>query len=150
MSSPGVPDQPPPEDPWVSHRDFYVPPGQTPGLPSSQPNPEQLRRHRWGPIRRAPSWILIGFITLWRRIVSPLYGQVCTYYPSCSAYGLEAVTVHGLLRGAALTLWRILRCNPFSSGGIDHVPASGRLWRCSEVPEIVRLNHPPMDPDDGA
>lgn len=133
---------------WVRHTDFYVEAGNQPGVPGPQPSSEELRRGHWGWVRKAPSVLLVLFIKAWRKLISPLYGQVCTFYPSCSAYGLEAVTTHGLARGSGLTLWRILRCNPFSSGGIDHVPAGRRLWPSRKVPEIVRLNHPPMDPPD--
>lgn len=70
----------------------------------------------------APRNALIAFIIGWRRVISPLYGQVCRYYPSCSAYGLGAVQRFGVVGGGALTLWRILRCNPWSRGGIDNVP----------------------------
>ena len=140
----------PPADPvgrprWVRHEDFYVEPGQIPGVPQEQPNDLQIRRRRWGWLRQAPSYVLVLFIKAWRKLISPLYGQVCSFYPSCSAYGLEAVTAHGLVRGSGLTLWRILRCNPFSGGGINHVPAAQRLWPREQVPEIVWLNHPPMD-----
>ena len=58
----------------------------------------------------------------YRRVISPLLGQRCRYYPSCSAYALEALERHGPLRGLALAVWRLLRCNPFSPGGVDHVP----------------------------
>ncbi|WP_223881116.1 membrane protein insertion efficiency factor YidD [Nesterenkonia ebinurensis] len=102
----------------------------------------------WKLWRRAASYPLVLFISLWRRLISPLYGNVCSFYPSCSAYGLEAVTVHGLFRGSGLTAWRILRCNPFSGGGVDHVPPSERTWPYNEVPEIIRLNHPPIPPDE--
>lgn len=63
----------------------------------------------------------IAFIVFWRRTISPLYGDVCRFYPSCSAYGLGSIQQHGFLKGAALTSWRILRCNPFSRGGVDEV-----------------------------
>jgi putative membrane protein insertion efficiency factor len=57
----------------------------------------------------------------YRKLISPLYGDVCRYYPSCSAYGLGSVQQRGIVVGSALTAWRILRCNPWSSGGIDDV-----------------------------
>ncbi|SFR67362.1 putative membrane protein insertion efficiency factor [Agromyces sp. CF514] len=64
----------------------------------------------------------------YRAAISPLYGDVCRYYPSCSAYGLGSVQQRGLLIGSALTAWRILRCNPWTAGGIDDVrpPAHDR------------------------
>lgn len=52
----------------------------------------------------------------------------CRYYPTCSEYGVRAVRTHGAIKGLILTAWRILRCNPFSRGGVDHVPPKGR-WR---------------------
>ncbi|SIO02167.1 putative membrane protein insertion efficiency factor [Agromyces cerinus subsp. cerinus] len=60
----------------------------------------------------------------YRAAISPLYGDVCRYYPSCSAYGLGSVQQRGLLVGSALTAWRILRCNPWSAGGVDDVRAA--------------------------
>ena len=74
-------------------------------------------------------WLMIGFITAWRKLVSPLYGNVCKYYPTCSSYGLEAVKIHGAIKGGALTIWRILRCNPWSMGGYDPVPGSDAALR---------------------
>lgn len=65
----------------------------------------------------------VGVLLLrgYRAVISPLYGNVCRYYPSCSAYGLGSVQQHGLIVGSVLTAWRILRCNPWSAGGIDDV-----------------------------
>lgn len=72
-------------------------------------------------------WLLprnagVLLIRAYRAVVSPLYGDVCRYYPSCSAYGLGAVQHRGLVIGSALTGWRIVRCNPWSAGGVDDVP----------------------------
>jgi uncharacterized protein len=66
--------------------------------------------------------LLIGFLRAYRLLISPLYGQVCRFHPSCSAYALEAVTLHGSLRGSWLAGRRILRCHPWNPGGYDPVP----------------------------
>jgi hypothetical protein len=68
-------------------------------------------------------YLLIGLLKAYRFAISPLYGQVCRYHPSCSAYALEAVTVHGALKGTWLSVRRVGRCNPWSRGGYDPVPA---------------------------
>jgi putative membrane protein insertion efficiency factor len=60
----------------------------------------------------------------YRATISRLYGDVCRYYPSCSAYGLGSVQQRGLLVGGLLTAWRIVRCNPWAAGGIDEVRAA--------------------------
>jgi putative membrane protein insertion efficiency factor len=69
-------------------------------------------------------YLIIAFIKAWRAVVSPWYGPVCRYYPSCSAYGLEAVRLHGAAKGSWLIVRRLLRCNPWSRGGVDPVPGS--------------------------
>ncbi len=119
---------------WLRHRDYYVEKGEQPGLPGPAPSDEEVRSQHWGWLRRAPSYPLVLFVMAWRRVISPLYGQVCAFYPSCSAYGLEALTTHGLIRGGALTAWRVLRCNPFTGGGVDHVPCAHRIWLTEELP----------------
>lgn len=73
---------------------------------------------------RSPlSWILIGLLKAYRFAISPLYGQVCRYHPTCSAYALEAVTLHGSIKGSWLAVRRIGRCHPWAAGGYDPVPA---------------------------
>jgi putative membrane protein insertion efficiency factor len=66
--------------------------------------------------------IIAAPIRGYRRFISPVIPARCRFYPSCSAYGLEAVAVHGPVRGPLLTIWRILRCHPFHPGGYDPVP----------------------------
>lgn len=61
-------------------------------------------------------------IVTYQWTLRPLIGANCRFHPSCSHYGIEAVTEHGALRGTALTTWRILRCNPWNAGGYDPVP----------------------------
>ena len=67
-------------------------------------------------------YLLIGFLKLYRLLISPLYGEVCRYYPSCSAYALEAVQVHGSIKGSWLAVRRLARCHPWAPGGVDKVP----------------------------
>lgn len=69
-------------------------------------------------------FVLIAFVKLWRRFISPLYGDVCKYYPTCSAYGLEALQLHGALKGSWLIVRRLSRCHPWAAGGFDPVPGS--------------------------
>jgi hypothetical protein len=67
-------------------------------------------------------------IKLYQKAVSPLTGQRCKYYPSCSEYAVQAITKFGILRGLVLAGWRLLRCNPWSHGGFDPVEDQ-RLFR---------------------
>jgi putative membrane protein insertion efficiency factor len=63
----------------------------------------------------------IGLIRLYRATLSGWLGGQCRFFPSCSLYAEEAIREHGAVRGTVLAAWRILRCNPFGDGGIDHV-----------------------------
>ncbi len=62
-------------------------------------------------------------IVAYRRVISPALPRRCKYYPTCSAYAVEALQEFGILRGLVLAVWRVLRCNPFSDGGYDPVEA---------------------------
>lgn len=73
-------------------------------------------------IALAPRNSLIFFLKGYRRLISPLYGQVCRFYPSCSSYALTAVQCHGAIRGSTLAIRRLARCHPWSEGGVDDVP----------------------------
>jgi uncharacterized protein len=68
------------------------------------------------------SKVLVLLIRAYQYALSPMFGQRCKYYPSCSNYAIEALRVHGVVRGVGMATWRILRCNPFSHGGFDPVP----------------------------
>jgi uncharacterized protein len=70
----------------------------------------------------AAARILLVLLAGYRRFVSPLLGPHCRFYPSCSAYAVEAVRGHGALRGSWLTVRRLSRCHPFHPGGLDPVP----------------------------
>ena len=60
-------------------------------------------------------------IRLYQRAISPALPQRCKYYPTCSEYAVQAVRSYGILKGLVLAAWRLLRCNPWSHGGIDFV-----------------------------
>ncbi len=66
--------------------------------------------------------VLLALIRFYQTAISPNTRPHCKYYPTCSQYGFEAIERFGALKGSALALWRILRCNPFSKGGYDPVP----------------------------
>ena len=66
--------------------------------------------------------IFIQIIKIYQRYISPYKGTKCPYFPSCSQYGIEAFQKYGFFKGSFLTAYRIMRCNPFSKGGIDPVP----------------------------
>ena len=63
--------------------------------------------------------IALAIIRFYRRWISPLLAPRCRFEPTCSAYAYEAIIRHGLLRGVALTIWRLLKCQPFHRGGFD-------------------------------
>ena len=70
-------------------------------------------------------YLAIVPVQLYRWFVSPLFPNTCKYYPSCSRYAIDALRQHGVLRGSILAGWRLLRCNPWSHGGVDHVRPRG-------------------------
>ncbi len=72
--------------------------------------------------------LLVGLARAYQLLLSPLSPGSCKYHPSCSQYALDALGTHGLARGGVLAGWRLLRCNPWSHGGVDHV-ADQTLFR---------------------
>ena len=71
--------------------------------------------------------LVTALIRLYQWTLSPLLGPKCRFYPSCSNYALEAIQRFGILHGGWLTLKRLGRCHPWHPGGIDPVPATGRM-----------------------
>lgn len=65
---------------------------------------------------------MIGLIRFYQRNISPRKVSCCRFIPTCSVYAIEAIETHGCIKGGILSLWRILRCNPFCKGGYDPVP----------------------------
>jgi putative membrane protein insertion efficiency factor len=104
-------------------------------------------------------YLAIGFVHVYRWAVSPLLGNRCKYHPSCSQYALGAFREYGFLKGLILVGWRLLRCNPWSHGGVDYakdqslfqrggthgspasplLPGAGNSFRRSATPGQARL-----------
>ena len=83
-------------------------------------------------------------IIIYRKFISPLTPARCKYYPTCSSYCLEAFSRHGVIKGSILSGWRLLRCNPWSLGGVDKVPEK------LSYKDIVTGNmRKKKDPDNG-
>lgn len=82
-----------------------------------------VRRTLWAV--GAPARVLLaGAIRVYQVTFSGAFGGRCKYYPSCSSYALTAIRTHGACKGTLLATWRLLRCNPMSLGGVDHVPSA--------------------------
>ncbi|WP_273166189.1 membrane protein insertion efficiency factor YidD [Actinomyces israelii] len=77
-------------------------------------------------------------VRFYQACISPALPRRCRYYPTCSAYAVEAVRVHGALKGVLLAAWRLARCNPLTPGGVDHVPDPGR-WRYHYPHDVPRF-----------
>ncbi len=76
-------------------------------------------------LNRLVARLLILLVRLYQIAISPFLGNNCRFYPSCSSYMIEAIQVHGVLKGLYLGTRRILRCHPYSDGGLDPVPPCG-------------------------
>lgn len=79
----------------------------------------------WKGIAKAP-------INFYRAVISPHKPPTCRFYPTCSAYGLEAIDKHGAVKGSWLAIKRIFKCHPFHPGGIDYVPEPKPKGKLSE------------------
>src|SRR4051812_4195198 len=95
-------------------------------LPPSESEQADPAR-RLGPL----AWLLVGLVRGYQLVISPWLGPSCRFEPSCSAYALEALRLHGALRGSWLVLRRLARCQPFCTGGYDPVPEPRRSRRRS-------------------
>jgi uncharacterized protein len=72
--------------------------------------------------------VVVAPIRLYRRFISPAFPRTCKYHPTCSEYAVQAIRTYGVPRGLVLAAWRLLRCNPWSHGGVDPVEAQ-RIFR---------------------
>ena len=91
-------------------------------------------------MKRAATFLLllprnccVVILRAYRKVISPLYGDVCRYYPSCSQYALQAIQQYGVIRGVVMGSWRIARCHPWAAGGVDDVPVA-KTARYSTTP----------------
>ncbi len=75
-----------------------------------------------------PALAVIGLVRLYQRFISPLTGPTCKFYPTCSAYAVKSLQTHGLIKGAMLSVARLVRCHPWQLGGINPPPPAGK-WR---------------------
>lgn len=78
------------------------------------------------------AFVLLGLVHFYRYAISPLLAPRCRFYPTCSHYALEAIRLHGALKGGWLALKRIIRCNPLSEGGDDPVPTKCHCHKSTE------------------
>jgi uncharacterized protein len=91
--------------------------------------------------------LLLVLLAGYRKFVSPLLGARCRFYPSCSAYAVEAVQLHGAARGSWLAVRRLARCHPFHPGGLDFVPGSpqargsGAVGSAPDSPDVADYGH---------
>lgn len=73
--------------------------------------------------------ILIFMVKLYKKFISPLKPACCRFYPTCSTYAIQAFEKHGVIKGLYLSIWRVLRCNPWNIGGIDYVPEEFHFFK---------------------
>jgi len=89
----------------------------------------------------APRNAAVLVLRAYRAVISPLYGDVCRYYPSCSAYALQAIQQHGVVVGSFLGIRRIARCHPWAAGGVDDVPPARKpRYRVTPFGFVVARN----------
>ncbi len=77
-------------------------------------------------------WVLVAILVAYRATVGRVLVGRCRFHPTCSAYALAAIQVHGALKGGMLAVWRVARCSPLTAGGPDPVPGRG-TWRSGAV-----------------
>lgn len=90
--------------------------------PTGTQTPDGGVRNVLATVAALPSRLLVLLIRGYQVVISPMRGPTCRFYPSCSAYAVTALRTHGAIRGTAMAVWRLLRCNPWNPGGVDHVP----------------------------
>lgn len=83
----------------------------------SKVNIEQLYMNKkWGPLRS----LILTMIRLYQKYLSPILGNQCRFYPTCSSYAMLLFTYYPMYKALPMSIWRIMRCNPYNKGGIDY------------------------------
>jgi putative membrane protein insertion efficiency factor len=85
--------------------------------------------------------LFVWLLRAYQLLVSPMLGQNCRFYPSCSSYAIEALEVHGAARGGVLALRRVCRCHPWHAGGVDPVPEAAGASRSPSSPTACPGRH---------
>ncbi len=90
-------------------------------------------------------YLAVILIKIYQKIISPMFPKSCKYYPTCSSYAIESYRRHGFFKGTILSVWRLLRCNPFSKGGVDKVPEEFSIFaalknRLDKLLAVVKKN----------
>lgn len=85
------------------------------------------------------AYLLLGIVHFYRYTISPLLAPRCRFYPTCSQYALDAIRIHGGVKGGWLALKRIARCHPLSEGGEDPVPPKAECGCCKKSSKLDRL-----------
>ncbi len=115
----------------MSHRTL------TPAHNQNRPEEPALRELPWRP-ENFPRLLVLALIRLYQMTISRgLPANTCRFYPTCSHYGYQAIYRFGVLKGGWMATWRVLRCNPFNSGGYDPVP---------ELKPVLSQRLDPLDP----
>ena len=83
--------------------------------------------------------LLLIPIKFYQKWISPMFAPRCKYYPSCSSYAVTAIENYGF-KGAVMALWRLVRCNPWSHGGVDYVPVTNNSSDKNKKKEKVTIN----------
>ena len=84
-------------------------------------------------------FVLVAAVRVYQLLASPFFTGSCKYHPSCSQYAIDALRRYGAVRGSVLATWRLLRCNPWSHGGVDYAHDQRLFGRAVPVPAMPTL-----------
>lgn len=111
---------------------------------------EERHHHETSASERSTSVLagpLVFLVRGYQRVISPWLPARCRFYPSCSGYAVDALRTRGAAVGLTLAIYRVLRCNPWARGGVDHVPYRGERWPSWDGVVDHRAPDPDPSPD---